>query len=71
MKSKLNKQKLYCYVDETGQDTEGQIFVVSIVLTGKERDESNAFIKLSNAVAGLVREATEGNKKYGELVRKI
>ena len=31
-------QKLYCYVDETGQDTRGNIFVVSVVVTGSERD---------------------------------
>lgn len=34
-----NKQKLYCYVDETGQDTKGRFFLVAIVITGKERDE--------------------------------
>lgn len=26
------KQKLYCYVDETGQDTQGKIFLVAVVL---------------------------------------
>ena len=31
-------QKLYCYVDETGQDTKGQIFIVAVVVMGKERD---------------------------------
>jgi hypothetical protein len=31
--------KLYCYVDESGQDTEGQFFIVSVVVTGRERDE--------------------------------
>lgn len=30
-------QKLYCYVDETGQDTEGKLFLVTIVL--KEIDQ--------------------------------
>lgn len=30
--------KLYCYIDETGQDTKGQFFLVSIVITGPERD---------------------------------
>lgn len=33
------KQKLYCYVDENGQDTKGNVFIVSVVVTGKERDE--------------------------------
>lgn len=32
-------QKLYCYVDETGQDTAGRIFVVAVVVTGKKRNE--------------------------------
>ena len=32
-------QKLYCYVDETGQETTGEIFIVSVVVIGKERDE--------------------------------
>jgi len=32
-------QKLYCYVDESGQDTKGRIFVVSVVVIGHERDD--------------------------------
>jgi len=32
-------KKIYCYVDESGQDTKGDLFVVSVVLTQKERDE--------------------------------
>ena len=31
-------QKFYAYVDESGQDTEGRFFVVSVVLVGPERD---------------------------------
>ncbi len=31
-------QKLYCYVDETGQDTKGDLFIVTVVVTGNERD---------------------------------
>src|SRR5438094_7017604 len=34
----MGKQKLYAYVDESGQDTEGRIFVVSIVVLDNERD---------------------------------
>jgi hypothetical protein len=29
-------QKLYCYTDETGQDTKGKLFLVSVVITEKE-----------------------------------
>lgn len=31
-------QRLYCYVDETGQDTSGKLFIVSVVVTEQERD---------------------------------
>lgn len=31
--------KLYCYVDENGQDTRGRIFIVSVVVTDKNREE--------------------------------
>lgn len=31
-------KRLYCYVDESGQDTAGDFFVVSILVTGDERD---------------------------------
>lgn len=34
----MTKQKLYAYVDESGQDTRGLIFVVSVVVLGGERD---------------------------------
>ena len=30
--------KLYAYVDESGQETEGSFFVVGVVVTGDERD---------------------------------
>jgi hypothetical protein len=33
------KQKLYCYVDETGQDTLGQFFIVSVVITEDIREK--------------------------------
>jgi hypothetical protein len=29
-------QKLYCYVDETGQDTQGALFLVALVLINLE-----------------------------------
>ena len=31
-----NMQKLYCYVDESGQDTEGRLFLVSVVVLGQD-----------------------------------
>jgi len=37
--SQTHRQKLYCYVDETGQDTEGRLFLVSVVVTEQEQEE--------------------------------
>lgn len=34
----MASRKIYCYVDETGQDSEGRIFIVTIVVP-KNRDE--------------------------------
>ncbi len=34
-----NTKKIYCYVDESGQDTEGRFFLVSIIITGEEREQ--------------------------------
>jgi hypothetical protein len=31
-------QKLYAYVDESGQDTAGRLFVVGVLLLADERD---------------------------------
>jgi len=38
-------RKLYCYVDETGQDTKGNIFIVSIVITKSNRYEIEKRLK--------------------------
>ncbi len=35
----MSKKKLCCYVDETGQDTEGKFFLVALVLTESEVKE--------------------------------
>ncbi len=35
----MKKQKLYCYVDETGQDTEGDFFLVAVVIFDADRKD--------------------------------
>ena len=35
---KTTKQKLYCYVDETGQDSGAEFFIVVAVVSDKEQD---------------------------------
>lgn len=36
---KASTQKIYCYVDETGQDTGGRLFIVAVVMTDDQRDK--------------------------------
>ena len=64
-KSKIRtKQKLYCYVDETGQDTKGKLFIVSLVVTGSEKDElENKLIKLENTSGKRAKKWQKARKK--------
>lgn len=57
------KQKLYCYVDENGQDTKGNIFIVSIVVTGKERDELLILCEEIEEISGKKKDKW-GKAKY-------
>ncbi len=60
-------QKLYCYVDETGQDTGGKIFLVSIVIADETREEARKKLRRIEDVAGKKRKkwtrATRGQRK--------
>ena len=47
--------KLYCYVDESGQDTEGRLFVVSVVITGPQRDQALTLCERIEAETGKGR----------------
>lgn len=38
-------KKLYCYVDETGQDTSGRFFLVAVIVVGANRDEIRSILK--------------------------
>jgi len=48
--------KLYCYVDESGQDTGGRIFVVAIVGTGENRDKLLDLCEKLEKVSGKRRD---------------
>jgi hypothetical protein len=37
--------KLYAYVDETGQDTQGTMFLVSVVVAGETRDAARRVLQ--------------------------
>jgi len=47
----MDKAKLYCYVDETGQDTVGQLFIVSVIVP-ENRDIIVAYLSELEARTG-------------------
>jgi len=51
-------QKFYCYVDETGQDTQGELFIVAVVVADQERDQ------LRQACAEIERDSRKGRRKW-------
>jgi len=53
-------QKLYCYVDETGQDTKGGLFVVAVVVLEEDRDRLFEFCEEAERMSG------KGKFKWGK-----
>lgn len=52
------KKKLYAYVDESGQDTKGLVFVVSVLILEKERE------KISEELEKIETESKKKNMKW-------
>ena len=59
----MKKQKLYCYVDETGQDTGGKLFLVSIVITSSQKE------KLRNRISEIEQVSGKKLKKWTKATR--
>ncbi len=57
-------RKLYCYVDETGQDTKGYIFIVSVIISAQAQEEIAEFIKKIEKSSG------KSQFKWGRAVLK-
>lgn len=57
-------QKLYCYVDETGQDTEGKLFLVAVVILINGRENLKSKLRKAEQVSG------KGVKKWTRTTRK-
>lgn len=62
-------QKLYCYLDETGQDTRGDLFLVSAVVNGVERDDAQRILEQIEKESGKnkskwVRTRDEARQRY-------
>ena len=51
-------QKIYCYVDESGQDTRGDLFVVAVVVVAEEKDD------LANTLETIEQETGKGRVKW-------
>ena len=57
-------QKLYCYVDESGQDTGSRAFIVCVIVAGEERD------KLLNLCEQLEKVSGKREEKWGRANHK-
>lgn len=56
--------KLYCYVDETGQDTNGELFIVAIVIADNRREEfEKQMEKLETSSRKYLRKWQKSKKK--------
>lgn len=51
-------RKLYCYVDESGQDTRGRLFIVSVVIGDQEKE------LLRQACEEIERDSGKGQRKW-------
>ena len=49
MTTTLKKQKLDCFVDETGQDTQGEFFLVAVVIDEQPDDPHSALEQIEEA----------------------
>ncbi|MBI2029844.1 hypothetical protein HYT02_05490 [Candidatus Gottesmanbacteria bacterium] len=63
-------KKIYCYVDENGQDTQGRVFVVSVVITGENRDELLTLCEQLEKISGKKKDRW-GSTKHGRRMRYI
>lgn len=65
--------KLYCYVDESGQDTQGDLFIVSVIVTDHERDK---LIELCEQIEqetgkGRIKWIKADHRKRREYIRRV
>jgi hypothetical protein len=58
--SEKPKTKLYCYVDESGQDPQSEVFIVAVIVTGEERE------KLLDLCEQLERVSGKQKDKWGK-----
>jgi len=66
-------KKIYCYVDESGQDTRGKLFLVSVIITDKERKGLEAFLERVEGETGKgkvkwTESKNESRKRYIKMI---
>lgn len=54
-----SQQKLYAYVDESGQETQGEIFLVSVVVIDEQRDQLRKMLR-------KIEQKSRKNKKWAK-----
>lgn len=59
-------KKLYCYVDETGQDTKGKFFLVALVLKDNE-----SLLDLEKKLIGIENRSGKKLLKWKEINKKV
>jgi len=52
--------KFFCYVDESGQDTQGQLFIVSVLVTDNDRE------RLRQLCEDIERRSGKGERKWSK-----
>jgi hypothetical protein len=62
--------KIYCFVDESGQNTQGRVFVVSVVVTAHKRNELFALCEQIEQVSGK-RKDKWGKADHGERMKYL
>jgi len=64
MDTQMKKRKLYAYIDESGQDTKGLLFVVSVLILEQEREIICAELEKIEIASG--KKNTKWNKSRPE-----
>lgn len=57
-------QKLYCYVDESGQDTDGEFFIVAVVIAAGDRE------RLRQRCIDIEAQSRKGTRKWAKSNRE-
>ncbi len=75
MKASINTKptKLYCYVDETGQDSRGKFFIVVAVVVGQQRDMLELFLEQAETQTGKgkVKWTKSGQKRKDNYLNAV